>query len=94
MKKLIGVLVVTFAITVGLYSYSRLLNNQNSAENQPSSTPATISKPFKSENMPKNEPLPELGSFKGLEEESTNLFNDVDGLPHNKASRPLEDVIQ
>ncbi len=90
MKKLIGVLVIASALAVGLYSYSRLLDSQNGTQNLPPSTPATISEPLTTESGLKNEPLPELGSFKGLEEESTNLLNGIDSLPQNKTSDPLK----
>lgn len=108
MKNVYGVIIIASVVAVGTFSYFLLTNDKSAPETDYSQ--AIISKPVanlpatknqtpenKEDATPtkeENKPLPELDSLNGLEEESGDLFEDIDGFLEGNAEDSLKDAIQ
>lgn len=101
MKNVVGVIIIASVVTVGTLSYFLLTNDQSAPETD--SGQATISEPVANppvtqnqtpDTKEKNKQLPDLESFKGLEEESSGLFEAINDLPEGSEGDPLKDVLQ
>ncbi len=109
MRNTVGVIVITSVVVLGGFTYYQLTYDKGTPEpatgqatiSEPvatQNTPENQTPENKEEALPpkqeEDKPLPDLDSLKGLEEESGDLFEGIDGFPGGGIEDPLRDVIQ
>lgn len=104
MKKVVGAIAIMSAVVFGGFVYYQLTHDTE--VRGPDTWQAAISKPIikeepegqmsdnKEKAMSINKLLPDLDSLKGLEKESDDLLEGMDGILNVNTEDPLKDAVQ